>query len=51
VEQFIARNEAEFRYISENGQIIKRNMPDGRFTAPLSYLVPVPRGSNIQPKK
>ncbi len=44
VEQFIARNEAEFRHISENGQIIKRKMPNGQMLAPLSYLVPVPRG-------
>ncbi len=51
VEQFIARNEAEFRYISENGQLVKRNMPDGRFSAPFSYLVPVPRGPKTEQKK
>jgi len=51
VEQFIARNEAEFRHISENGQIIKQQMPNGQFAPPLSYLVPVPsmRSAELHP--
>jgi hypothetical protein len=51
VEQFIARNEAEFRHISENGQIIKQQMPNGQFAPPLSYLVPVPHEPSKQPPR
>lgn len=43
VEEFIRRNEAEFRHMTENGQIIKRVGPGGDGTAPPSYLVPVPK--------
>ncbi len=45
VEQFIKSNEAEFRYLTENGRIVKRIGPEGKGTAPLSYLVPVPKAA------
>lgn len=45
VEQFIKSNEAEFRYLTENGRIVKRIGPEGKGTAPLSYLVPVPKSA------
>lgn len=44
VEQFIKRNEVEFRNITENGQIVRRQGLSGKLEAPPSYLVPVPRG-------
>jgi hypothetical protein len=50
VESFIQANEAEFRHLSENGQIVKQQMPNGAFQAPLSYLVPVPKkGAAVTP--
>lgn len=50
VEKFIQSNEAEFRHLSENGQIVKQMLPTGVMQAPLSYLVPVPKkGGAVTP--
>jgi len=43
VEEFVSKNEAEFRHTTENGVIRKRRMGDGQFVAPLSVLRKVPQ--------
>jgi hypothetical protein len=43
VENFIRGNEQEFRNVTENGRIHKRQEPGGKMVAPQSYLVPVPK--------
>ena len=45
VEALIARNPDEFRYITDNGHLIRRVGPDGRRMAEGSYLVEVQRGA------
>lgn len=42
VEQLITRNEEAFRYILDNGHLLKRRTADGQVAPPASYLVPVP---------
>ncbi|GMV98259.1 MAG: hypothetical protein AMXMBFR83_26110 [Phycisphaerae bacterium] len=52
VQQFIARNPEEFRYVTENGMKVKRRLtgPDGKeqVIIPESLLVPV-RGASMAP--
>lgn len=42
VEELIARNPSEFRNQSENGQFLKRVLPDGTSVAPPALLMPLP---------
>lgn len=41
VRQFIDRNPNEFKYMTENGHLIRHTMPDGRVVTPESLLVPI----------
>ncbi len=43
VEEFVSKNEAEFRHTTENGMIRKRLVGEGQYAAPLSVLRKVPR--------
>lgn len=47
VESLIARNPDEFRYVTDNGHLIRRVGPDGRKTAEESYLVKVRREEGL----
>jgi hypothetical protein len=47
VEALIARNPDEFRYITDNGHLIRRIGPDGRGMAENSYLIEAGREENI----
>jgi len=43
VEEFIAKNPEEFKYLHENGYLLKTRGADGKMHPPMSYLVKVPR--------
>ena len=49
VGRFVAQNNGEFKYVTENLHIVKHRGLDGQMTPPPSFLIEVPRAASATP--